>query len=81
MYQLVSKTDCGGSNPSRPAWCCSSVWLEYLPVKQEVEGSNPFSIACDSSLIVKRMVVAREDVGANPTYHLEEIYELEMEIT
>ncbi len=26
-------------------WLCNSVWLEYLPVTEEAEGSNPFIVA------------------------------------
>ena len=30
---------------SKQNWCRSSVWLECLPVTQEVDGSSPFGTA------------------------------------
>ena len=30
---------------SKQSWCRSSVWLECLPVTQEVDGSSPFGTA------------------------------------
>ena len=30
---------------SKQDWCRSSVWLECLPVTQEVDGSSPFGTA------------------------------------